>query len=172
MSNKSVLTNIPKNTNLLSPNKFIFTIPNLTNTMYFCQSVSLPGVSTSEVPVDTPFSTTYRHGDKLQFDPLVITFLVDEDLRNWEEIHNWLTGLTFPEKHEQYKQQAKKGLYFDASLQINKNSNEENIRIKYFHCHPVSLGPIQFDYTNDPSVALICDLTLRYDRYILERTNP
>lgn len=169
MSNKSAITSIPSNTNFLSPNKFVFTIPNLTTTTYFLQSVSLPGISTSEVPVDSRFSTTYRHGDKLVYDPLVITFLVDEDLRNWEEIHNWLTGLTFPEKHEQYQAQSKKGLYFDSTLQINKNSNEENIRIKYFHCHPISLGPIQFDFTQDPSFTPICDLTLRYDRYIIER---
>ena len=169
MTNSSTLTSIPENTNLLHPNKFLLVIPNLKTINYFCQSVSLPGLNTTEVPVETPFSATYRHGDKLVFDPLIVTFLVDEDMRNWEEVFNWLRGLTFPENFTQYRNQKAKGLYWDVTLQVNKNSNNENLRFKFFNAHPVSLGPVMFEFTNGPEVTQTCDLTLRYDYYVMER---
>ena len=68
------LIQIPDNTSFLQTTKFSFVIPNLPFAKYFCQTVTLPSITTSEALVSTPFSDTYRHGDKLTFDPLTITF--------------------------------------------------------------------------------------------------
>lgn len=162
---------IPENTNLLQTNKFTFIIPNLPFVSYQCQSVSFPGVSTSEVLVETPLSATYRHGDKLQFDPLVLTFMVDEDMRNWEEAFNWIKGLTFPTSGREYTEQKKKGLYHDGTLTINKNSNIRNMRFYFTACHPTSLGPINFSTSDDANMVALADLTLRYDTFRIERNS-
>lgn len=160
---------IPQNTNLLQTNKFTFIIPNMPYVSYQCQSVSFPGVATSEVPVETPFSVTYRHGDKLQFDPLVLTFMIDEDMKNWEQAFNWIKGLTFPNSGSEYTKQKKEGLYHDGTLTINKNSNVGNMRFLFTACHPVSLGPINFSTSDDANMIPVADLTLRYDTFRIER---
>lgn len=162
---------IPTNTNNLQTNKFTFIIPTLPFASYFCQSITFPGVSTSEVPVETPFSVTFRHGDKLIYDPLTITFLVDEDMRNWEETYNWMKGLTFPNNGREYTQQKKKGLYSDGILTVNKNSQTTNIRFKFKNCHPTSMGPITFATTDDAGMIPVADLTIRYDTFEIERLN-
>lgn len=165
-------TFIPDNINNLQTNKFTFVVPELPYATYMCQSVTFPGVSTSEVIVETPFSATYRHGDKLVYDPLVLTFMIDEDMRNWEQTYNWFKGLTFPHNFSEYnKQKTKRNLYCDAVLTVNRNSNTPNLRFKFKHCHPTALGPITFATTDDANMIPVADLTLRYDTFEVERIN-
>jgi hypothetical protein len=164
----SVLTQIPENTNFLQTTKFTFTFPQLPFLRYFGQTVSLPGVSTSEVMVPTPFSDTYRHGDKLNYDPLSLTFLVDEDIRVWEETYQWIASLTKPAKFGEFVKKFP-DKYYDGILTVNTNANVPNLRIKFYNCHPTSLGTIQFATTDTPDLTPVCDLTVRYDRFEIER---
>ena len=114
--------NTPENTSLLQATKYTFIIPDMPFLKYFCQTISLPTVSTSEVAVPTPFSTTYRHGDKLVYEGLTLTALVDEDLRIWEESYKWIRGLTRPAEYKEYLRQTiakpATNLYFDGYLTI------------------------------------------------------
>lgn len=171
MSAESTLTKIPTNTSFLQPNKFSFTIPTLPFMTYFCQNVSLPGVSTSPVVVDTPFSNTFRHGDKLVYDSLIVTILVDEDLRSWEETYKWLVSLTFPNEFPEYVtyKDKKATPYHDAILTINNNNHQPNIRIKFTNCHPSALTGVSLSTTASAADILTCDITFRYDGFDIER---
>ena len=163
--------NTPENTSLLQATKYTFIIPDMPFLKYFCQTVTLPTVSTAEVAVPTPFSTTYRHGDKLVYEGLTLTALVDEDLRIWEESYKWLRGLTRPAEYAEYirAKDRKAPLYFDGYLTINTNSNNPNLRIKFHNCHPTSLSGINFDTKVDADTIPTCDITFRYDLFEIER---
>ena len=132
MSNESACSTQPDNTSLLQANKFTFSFATLPFLKYFCQTVNIPGVSTSPVTVDNPFSNTYRHGDKLLYDQMNITILVDEDMRVWEETYEWLQALTFPKEFSQYYRNSngKKTAYHDGILTVNTNANNPNLRFK------------------------------------------
>ena len=162
------LIQIPDNTSFLQTTKFTFVIPNLPFAKYFCQTVNFPGVTTSEALVSTPFSDTYRHGDKLTFDPLTITFLIDEDLRVWEETYIWLCTLTNPRQFKEFAPKFREK-YYDGILTINNNANLPNLRIKFRNCHPTSLGAIQFSTMDTADITPVCDLTFRYDIFDIER---
>jgi hypothetical protein len=174
MSSESPLTRIPINTSFLQPTKFGFTFPTLPFLRYFCQSVIIPGVSTSPVRVSSPFVDTYRHGDKLVFDQLTVTALIDEDLRLWEETYNWIVGLTKPDRFPQYirSKDKKAQLYHDGVLTINTNANLPNIRITFTDCHPISLSPIQFATTETADTLLTSDIVFRYDQMEIVRLMP
>jgi hypothetical protein len=171
MTTQSNLTSTPDNTSILQPTKYTFIIPDLPFARYFCQTVNLPGVSTSAVSVETPFSTTFRHGDKLVYDTFSINAIVDEDLRLWEETHNWITSMTFPENFRQYKKRSgvKSEIYYDGLLTNNTNANNPNLRVKFYHCHPVSLGSVQFSTAENAETIPTADITFRYDRFVIER---
>ena len=72
--------NSPDNINNLSPVGYRFSIENLPNTNWFITAVNIPGISLGEVNQPTPFMQTQVPGNDLVFDPLNVTFLVDEDL--------------------------------------------------------------------------------------------
>lgn len=172
MAIESFASNTPENTSILQSTKFTFLIPDKPFLKYFCQTVTIPSISTTELTVPTPFSNTYRHGEKLNFDPLTITALMDEDLRVWEETSKWLVSLTRPVSLEQYPRKGLKDptpLYFDGYLTVNTNANNPNIRFKFYNCHPTVVGAIQFDTKVDADVIPTADFTFRYDYYEIER---
>lgn len=173
MATESFASNTPDNTSILQSTKFTFLIPDKPFLKYFCQTVSIPSVSTTEIAVNTPFSATYRHGEKLNYDSLVITALMDEDLRVWSETYDWLKGLTRPTSHEEYIRKSPKDvqtpLYFDGFMTVNTNANNTNIRFKFRNCHPTSIGAIHFDTKVNADTIPTCDFTFRYDYYEVER---
>lgn len=164
----SNFTNTPNNSNTLQGSKFLFQILSLPTVNYFCQNVFVPGISTNAALVSTPFSDIKLHGDKAVFDPLTITFQVDEDLRNWEECQKWIRGITFPVGFPDYQKQKQKFLYRDATLSFLTNSNTKNLKFIFKNCSPISLGPIQMSTMTDASITPTCDLTLDYDYFDLD----
>lgn len=164
----------PENTSFLQPTKFALTFRRIPNIVYFLQSVNLPGVSTGEAMVPTPFVDTYRAGDKIVYDTLNLTFIVDEDMRSWFEIHDWIRGLTFPKSFDEYKRLKKVnsdfgGVYSDATLSITTNANAPNIRLRFADCFPTSLSSIQFNASDSADITVTADATIRFQYYEVER---
>ena len=60
MTTESLLTKIPDNTSLLQPTKFTLVFPTMPFLRYFCQTAVVPSISTSAIPVETPFSNKYK----------------------------------------------------------------------------------------------------------------
>lgn len=173
MTTQSILTEVPVNQNYVQPNKFSFYFPTLSFTRFFVQSVNIPDVSTQEVFIPTQFNPTYRHGDQLNFDPLVITVLVDEDMKVWEESFNWLRALTSPKQYSEYiKNGGFKNLntpYADAVLIINTNSNIPNLKFTFKDCHPTALTGLGFSSSASPDQPMTASITYRYDYFTIER---
>jgi len=163
----------PTNTSFLQPTKFQLTFTRMPNITYFCQTFNLPGISMSEIVHNTPFVDLYVHGDKVQYEPLDLTFMVDEDLRGWLEIHDWITGLTFPKNFDQYRRLVKDnedygGTVSDAVMTLISNKNTPNIRITFKDCFPTSVSSIAFDYTMDASMTLTSSATFRYNYFDID----
>jgi hypothetical protein len=171
MTNKSFATINPENTNFLQTTKYSFVIPNLPFARYFCQAVSLPGVSSSDITVPTPFSNTYRHPTKITYEEFTITFLIDEDLKTWEETYKWIVSLTRPESYKQYIKNADKdaSAYQDGILTINTNANIPNIRIKFKNVFPISIGGIEFGTSGSADETPTAVVTFRYDLFEIIR---
>jgi hypothetical protein len=96
----TALNRNPSNPNMLQGNKFQLNFSRAPNLQYFCQTITLPGLSTSEIPVQNPFVELYAPGEKAIYDTMNITFLVDAEMTGWLEVHDWLRALTFPTEYE------------------------------------------------------------------------
>ena len=137
----TALNRNPENIDLLQSTKFRLTFNRLPGMVYFCQQANIPGISLTEIPISNPFVELYAPGEKLVYENFNISFLVDEDLRSWTEIHDWMRGMTFPNNFEEYLNLQKKavstnklnlsntskyltgGQYSDAIMTINTNKN-------------------------------------------------
>lgn len=159
------------NSNVLESTKFLFISHNMKNLNLFATGVLLPSVSIGEALQSTPLVDMYRAGDKIQFEPVTAQFIVDEDLKVYEEIFDWMVGLGFPADREQYSDQKGKGLYADLTIIFMKNSNETNMKVKLYNAFPIFLGPIQFTSGDTPDNPLQTDVTFRYDYFEIERVN-
>lgn len=171
MANSAASNIIPENSNILQATKFTLLFPTLPFLRYFSQTATIPSTSTDGIQVPTPFSDTYRHGTKLRYEDFTINAIVDEDMRVWEETHNWLKALTRPKDFSEYLrfQNLDNVPYHDAMLTINTNANNPNIRFKFYNCHPTSIGAINFNTADTADTIPTVDVTFRYDYYELER---
>ena len=91
----TALTRTPQNTNPLQPTKFLLTFSRIPTAQYFCQEVNIPSVSLGEVDRVTPFLDMYSPGTKLKYDPLDVTFIIDEELRSWRDMYNWFISVSY-----------------------------------------------------------------------------
>lgn len=165
------------NTDLLQPNKFIFSIPRLIETQFFCQNVNLPGIQSDQEVQSTPFVNLPLPGNKLTYNPLTISFLVDEELKSWLSIHNWLTGLTNPQNFDQYKNlknqtqfsflKDKDPQYADAELIILSSNNVPKIKISFVDTFPTSLSGLDFDVKLSSENIITATSTFLYKYYTI-----
>ncbi len=78
-------------------------------TTWFCTTANVPGITLGEAQYATPMSDMFIAGDKLTFETLNITFIVDEELQNYRELWEWITGIGSPVKHTQWSDVLSKG---------------------------------------------------------------
>lgn len=170
----------PTNPNFLQPNKYVLNFGRLPNIQYFCQSVSVPGISMSETPQFTPFVDLFAPGDKAIYDLLNVTFLIDERMESWIEVHDWIRAMTFPEDFEDYRSlsklnkqatrtQTKRPQYSDATLTLLSSSNNPYIKFKFYEVFPTTLSTFIMSSNDSPDSMLTADATFRYSYYDIEK---
>ena len=71
------------NKSLLSKNNFRLLIDKVPNVEFFVKSVNIPGLTFTETVLAAGIGLdAFFPGDKIQFETLSVSFLVDEDLQN------------------------------------------------------------------------------------------
>jgi hypothetical protein len=173
----TVLTRNPTNPNFLQPNKFILNFTRLPNVRYFCQSVSVPGISLSETPITNPFVDIYSPGEKAIYDLMNITFMIDEDLKAWLEIHDWIRAMTFPKEYAEYrnlprlsgKQENNFPQFSDATITLLSSKNNPIYNFKIYDCFPTSLSTFVMSASDSPDTIMTADATFRFAYFDVEK---
>jgi len=135
----SYTSNQISNRNFLSPIGFKFILTKAPKAVFFCNSARIP-----EITLETTIQPTYLKnldipGEKLAYGDLNLRFLVDENMENYMSIHNWLTGLGYPETTAQYKELITddKGMldpkeaFSDGTLSILNSNYQEVAKVRF-----------------------------------------
>ena len=141
------------NRNFLSPAAFQFNITKVPKVSFFCSSASIPSISLETNTQPSYLKDIDVPGEKLNYENLTLRFLVDEDLKNYMAIHNWMTGLGFPESTKDFKDEVTKPdttidmnqQYSDGSLSIQNSNFRTNAIVKFKDLFPISLTSLEFD---------------------------
>ncbi len=153
-----------------SPTQFRMAINQLPKVEFFITSCNLPGINLGEAVFPTPLKQIPIQGDELTFENLSISFLVDENLQNYKELHDWLIGIGFPQSRQQFKNfrsqtanrpGATRGnsqdigdvqpatpispMFSDGTLTILSNKNNPVVEVRFEELSPVALGALAFD---------------------------
>jgi hypothetical protein len=181
MTSSTALTRNPAKIDLLQSTKFRLTFDRLPSMTWFCQSVNFPGVSLTEITRPTPFVDLYSPGEKLLYDTLNVSFLVDEDMQAWFQVHDWIRALTFPTNFEEYVNlsrlsqnikattKAAGSQFSDATITLYSNKNNPKIRINIADAFPTSLSSISLSVQDTADNIITADATFRFSYYEYER---
>jgi hypothetical protein len=189
----------PTKQDYADPTKFKFSIAKLPKVEYFCTQVNLPGVSISDnYSQPTPFRDIPLPGEKLRYEPLSVTFLVDENLENYQEIHGWLRGIGFPGGHEEFKTlldggsdrfptskntslgdagrvkfnaPSTGGILSDSTLNILTSKNNPVTEVRFRDCFPISLSSLQYNQQAADTDYLTATVTFEYKIYDFANSN-
>jgi hypothetical protein len=144
-----------KNINPLTEVQFKFEIVDFPATTFFVQTVNLPGVAFDPTPIGRPMRTDVNiMAGAVSYEPLEVTFVVDEYLKNWLEMFNWVTGA---QPH-----------YTNAVLTILSSSMNPTLEVHFENTFPTNLTEIAFDSTVSETTSLISTVTFNYSVYTIK----
>ena len=169
------MASIPENINPLSSIGFQLTIEKLPELTFFAQEVNLPGITLGEPEFGTPFARVPVPGETLTYEQFSISFLIDEDMKNYKSIYNWIVALGFPEGYNQYLE-LKAGdnaelyselatNYSDATLLILNNNNNLSNQVNLRDIFPTALDSLTFQSTNNETQYLVGRASFKFSYY-------
>ncbi len=174
------------NKSLLGKNNFKLLIDKVPNVEYFVKSVTIPGVQFTETILAAGIGLdAYFPGDKVTFEELQVSFLVDEDLENFKEIFDWMDAIvpvSDPTKYSAFVASQKTATgeqsaidndmnqYSDITLVTNTNKNIPNRYFRFHDAFPISLSGIEMESGADGET-VIATVSFRFTYYEIQTTS-
>ena len=180
----------PSKLDYTSPTQFRFLINQLPKVEYFTTEANIPGITLGEAEFKTRFKAIPLMGDILTYEDLTITFIVDENLENYIEMHTWLTAIGFPSDRKQFsdfrstasntktstrgesKDIGKVGtitpeisMTSDAVLTILTNKNNPVVECRFADVFPTSLSGLTYSQNQTDVEYLTAEVNFKYKIY-------
>lgn len=149
------------NFNLLSPNKFRIVINRFKDVSMFAQRVVIPGAT-----MGTPMRPTNRYtdyfelGDKILYEDLIVSFLLDEDLETQESILQWMK--------EGASSELDSERFSDLSLIVLTNNSNKNKTYKFYNTFPYTTTSAMLDTGLTEDNPLTLDVIFKFSHYEIE----
>ena len=172
-----------ENRNFLSPIGFKFTIDRMRGVEFFCQSASIPSISLGSADTATRLNKIKNPGDELQYEDLFLRFLVDENMKNWYQVHDWMREIATPYSTKEFKYNrgdiksvnkreatydyasANNQWRCDCSLFILSSNYRVVSEIIFRDAWPSSLSTLNFDAASPDINYFTAEVSLKYNYY-------
>ena len=167
------------NRNYLSPIGFVFLLEKAPKVSYLCQRTSIPTFSVGTIDIPTAGFVRVPIEGNAVYSDLEMEFLVDENLENYMQIHNWMRALGTPTDYidrEVWSRERSKGrednpFTSNGTLQVLNNNNLHNFDVTFVDMFPSDLSTLQFDVTMADNEQLRATVTFKYSYYEIRKPN-
>ena len=164
-----------QNRNFLSPVGFKFVLGKHPKVDFISQSANIPDLSLATQIQPTYLKDLDIPGEKLTYGDFSLSFLVDENMENYQSIYDWLTGLGFPETTKEIAEIIKdsdgqrdpKEAFSDGTLQILSSNFQPIVQVKFVDLFPIALSSLNFDVSEPDIQYFTAEVTFRYTIYEL-----
>ena len=140
------------NRNFLSPIGFLFILDKAKKVSFLCQKAEIPTVTLGDVSIPTRGLVPIPVEGNMRYSDFTIEFIVDEDMENYMQIHNWMRALGTPQELKERKLwndanrkiKGQDARFSDATLQVLNNNNIANFDVIFKDLFPVDLLSILY----------------------------
>ena len=150
------------NRNFLSPVGFKLKINKSPKVDFLAVQANLPGITLGTALQPNPYKDIELPGEKLVYDDFRVSFIVDEEMENYNQIYKWMIGLGYPNSQRDFTDMRLEDPYYpemgdrdnanaefsDGTLQILNSNLRPQAYVKVEAMFPVSLSSLDFDATN------------------------
>jgi len=155
----------PSNRNFLNPIGYLLKLDIFEGTDFFCQSANIPDISMPVTEVPTRFrSLPVVPGGGVSFGDFNLRFIVDEDLKNYNSIHQWIRNNGRSDKDTNTPDLPE---YSNAQLHIVTSAYNPAFIVDFRNIFPVSLSGMQFDATINDVEYITADVTFKHQQFFL-----
>jgi hypothetical protein len=156
----------PITDNYLKSNQFKFSIDRCPLLTYFVQSVSFPNISISEQEIPTRYATpVVIPANRADHGELSVQMLIDENLKNWLEIYEWIEEAVplrdIGNDPSQYLS--------TANMLILNSAYNPVLSVEFTNVFPSSLGEIPFSSVSTMTEPVSTQVSFKYSGYVIER---
>ena len=166
-------------------------LPLFPTTEWFVVRANVPGVSLGQAVQTTPMIDMPIIGDKLTYDDFYVTFLVDEQLKNYTEMHDWLINCAAPQTRSQFQgkerpegipkrpqteimdlilgniKESDRDLYSNLDLFIMSSKNNPVVKIQMVEAFPISLTNIEYSHQESDVTYAECTATFAFSYFTI-----
>lgn len=155
-------------TNYLSSTAFEVAIQRLPNVEFFVQKINIPSLGGGSVEQTTPLNNLFEPRPKILYTDLSLSFIVDENMRNYLEIFYWMKALGSDKDFSSYAEMLEinpPGTKSDISILIQNSHKNANLEFTFYNAFPIDLSDIQLDLTQADVTYPECTATFKYDYF-------
>lgn len=163
--------------NFLSGVGFQFQLLKYPQVAFYCQSANIPDMNLSVATQATRFNAIPQPGDEISYGDLTVRFLVDENLKNYKAIHDWIRALGHPYSDRDFQtlvtgNDYEEKTYSDGILFILDSNFNKKIKIVYKDLFPTSLGGLNFDSSYTDNNYFTADVSFKFTIFDIEYIAP
>ena len=153
----------PKNRNYLSPLGFKLNLELFDGVDFFCQAANIPDLNMPVTEVPTRFrNLPIVPGGGVTFGDFTVTFIIDEDLKNYESIQKWIRSNGNADRSDDVPDTPE---YSRGQLIISTSNYNANFSVNFDGLFPISLSGVQFDTRLGDQEYLSADVTFKYHTF-------
>lgn len=152
------------NYNQALSSSFRLVIPGLEEVNYFVQNTELPSINFSGIRTDYKNFAGNLPNNKIEYDPLNATFLVDEDYANHQALHLWMHQIRHGDKP--LIQEMK-----DITLHLTTSTKNTGRAAIFRGAHPIMLTAIPLESSTTDAMPAVCTVGFQYQYYEIVELN-
>jgi hypothetical protein len=153
----------PDEFNILTNVQYKLDIHNLPNTTYWAQTTFLPTVQLEGGVLPSPGRDIPVPGHKLEFESLTVTFLIDQDLRNYEEIYYWMVRIGVENDFS--------AMTSDMTLHFLTGQMNIARSIKFIGAYPTTLTEVAVQSDDSDAVQVVGNVIFQYQYFTFSDGN-
>lgn len=137
---------------------FMLEVPFEQELNYNLQTAEVPALTMGGIDVPWRNHQGVQPSNRIDFDPLNVTLIVDEDYKNWHSMFQWMMRI----RHGNRSLNAEA---VDITLHITDSNKVARHKIVFYGAFPTNVGTLSLETATVEPQPLICALTFRYQHY-------
>jgi hypothetical protein len=155
-------------TNAMLNTNFKLTFQRIPNISFWCTAVNIPEVTVGEVNISTGILPIHVPGSSVSLGQLNLTFILDEEFSNWNEIYKWMRGTTpFEDFTDIIENEA--NYFSDATIHCLNSAKRPHMRFTFNKVFPISLAGFELNSALTDTEPVTINASFVYDSFDMEK---
>lgn len=163
----------PDTNNYLGVNYFQLEITRTPTVTYFCQTANLPSLTLT--PAEQPSTLGLRPkwiGGQYAYEDLQVSFIVDEDMKNWMEVYRWMEEIgNLDNMDNVIAEKQTMDFFSDITLLVTNSAYKPKYRVQFKKAFPIAISGINFNTASMDTEPILATATFTYDYYTIKTMN-